>query len=405
MDPRNIRSEDFTYELPCERIAKFPLEQRDASKLLCYRNGEIEDLAFSDLAAKLEHGDLLVFNRTKVIHARLLFEKPTGGVIEIFCLEPHDEPDPAIALQLKGTAVWRVLVGNLKRWKDPVLRMHDPHAGAEYGLEAILAGNADDSLLVRFSWNQDKTFAELIERYGRLPIPPYLGRDAEASDELRYQTVYADREGSVAAPTAGLHFTESVFDSLEKAGVSRTFVTLHVGAGTFKPLKSETIGGHLMHEERIDVDLETISTLIRQIRSKKRIIAVGTTSMRTLESLYWLGVSVIKGEVTGLVDQWTAYDSKGENISALDALESLELQLVRTDQEQLHATTRIIIVPGYEFKMVDGLVTNFHQPSSTLLLLVGALVGDDWKKIYNHALTNGYRFLSYGDSSLLIKSV
>jgi S-adenosylmethionine:tRNA ribosyltransferase-isomerase len=400
-DPKEIRSELYTYELPDERIAKYPLEQRDASRLLVYQDGKTIDQHFTDLPAWLEPGDLLVFNRTKVIHARLLFEKPTGGIIEIFCLEPFDQPDPAIALQQRGSAVWKVLVGNLKRWKEPILRMENAEDPDGSVLEAELAGKQDETLLVKFTWKQDKTFAEMIEAFGRLPIPPYLDRDAEESDELRYQTVYADREGSVAAPTAGLHFTTDVFDALEQRGVKTSFVTLHVGAGTFRPLKAETVGGHVMHEERIVIDRITIDGLIGQLQTGGRIVAVGTTSLRTLESLYWLGTAALNGGNISFVDQWDPYLSLKQEVTAVEALESLLDRLQASGKEQLEATTRMIIVPGYAFRLVDALVTNFHQPSSTLLLLVAAFTGPVWKDIYAHALQQDYRFLSYGDSSLL----
>ncbi|MFM7216539.1 MAG: S-adenosylmethionine:tRNA ribosyltransferase-isomerase [Bacteroidota bacterium] len=403
-DPKEIRSADYTYALPDERIARFPLEERDASKLLVYEQGSMNDLRFTDLPSRLESGDLLVFNRTKVIHARLLFQRPTGSIIEIFCLEPHDQPDPALALQQRGASVWKVLVGNLKRWKEPTLQMNCGEGASSIRLTAELTGKLEDALLVRFSWNEDKTFAEVIESCGRLPIPPYLGRDAEASDELRYQTVYADREGSVAAPTAGLHFTQRIFDELRLRNIQQSFVTLHVGAGTFRPLKSETVGEHAMHDERIVIDKKNIETLLQQVRHGKRIVAVGTTSLRTLESLYWLGVSCRKGNFKAFVDQWDPYTSPMTETSTSEALSSLLDYLNEEKKDELHATTRMIIVPGYRFRLVDAIITNFHQPSSTLLLLVAAFVGPDWKEIYRHALNQGYRFLSYGDSSLLTRS-
>jgi len=402
----SISIRDFTYQLPDERIAKFPLERRDASKLLVYQDGMIADRIFSDLPQLLAKGDRLVFNETRVIHARLLFTKPTGGVIEILCLEPHGVSDPAIALAQRGSSEWTAMIGNLKRWKDPVIELNVKGPLEEFRLTAQLTGSANDARVVRFEWDNDYTFAEVIEFAGKLPIPPYLHRDAEASDEERYQTVYARQAGSVAAPTAGLHFTEEVFTELSKKDITHTFVTLHVGAGTFRPVKAETMGGHDMHEERILISRDAIADLLATVTGKRgsRIVAVGTTSLRTLESLYWIGSTL--PESTGKeisLGQWQPYESvSGPSPAA--ALENILKQLDATGSNVLSATTKLLVAPGYRFKLVDALITNFHQPDSTLLLLVAAFVGGDWRKIYDHALSHDYRFLSYGDSSLLIRN-
>lgn len=410
-DPRDISILDFTYELPDHRIARFPLDQRDASKLLVYDNGSIADTTFNRLPEFLRAGDKMVFNETKVIHARLLFHKPTGGAVEVFCLEPSDRTDPAIALLQTGESVWHAMIGNLKRWKDRLLEMHVVINDTPVCLQAERLQDNDGGHLVRFRWNSGHTFSEIIDAAGNLPIPPYLKREAEPADESTYQTVYARHEGSVAAPTAGLHFTTQVMQALSEKDVTASYVTLHVGAGTFKPVKADTMAGHQMHREQIVVDTGTLQDLhaffsrreASAARGHERLIAVGTTSLRTLESLYWMGCMLVNGDENPAVDQWTPYDYSGKSVSTTVALEALVTRLKGSGNERLVTSTSLLIGPGYEFRLADALLTNFHQPGSTLLLLVGAFIGDDWKKVYRHALDNDYRFLSYGDSSLLFR--
>jgi S-adenosylmethionine:tRNA ribosyltransferase-isomerase len=405
-DPRSISVHDFTYVLHEDRIAKFPLQQRDASRLLVFRNGEIRDTHFRNLPELLHRGDLMVFNETKVIHARLVFTKDSGAVIEILCLEPTDHPDPAVALRMKGACTWAVMIGNLKRWKEGPMRMELEIAGEAVQLQANQSRTDSGNLNVIFRWNSDHTFSEILEAAGRLPIPPYLHREAEDSDEASYQTVYAHHEGSVAAPTAGLHFTEQTLSDLDRIGIKRHFITLHVGAGTFLPVKSDTMAGHNMHEERIFVDRSVISGLLEELKGSReqRIIAVGTTTLRTLESIYWAGALLRKG-VSGefCINQWIPYSTQTFP-SAAESLQGILDHLDSNNQTVFTLTTKLLIAPGYQFKIADVLVTNFHQPNSTLLLLVAAFIGEDWRKVYNHALDHGYRFLSYGDSSLLFRA-
>lgn len=411
-DPRSLSIRDYTYSLPDNRIAKFPLPERDASKLLVYREGRIQDKIFRQLSDTLTKGDLLVFNETKVIHARLIFQKPTGSIIEILCLEPNSHPDPAVALQQQGSTDWKVMIGNRKRWKEPYQELSVNNGSGSLVLRATILDN-EPSPVVRFTWNEKLTFAEVIDLAGQLPLPPYFDREPEAADEERYQTVYARHEGSVAAPTAGLHFTARVLDELHNNSVDTTFVTLHVGAGTFRPVKSEVLSGHDMHEERIVVSRASIEEIAHTITCREKggsekIVAVGTTSMRTLESLYWIGVQLLTQEPNHqpfTVEQWYPYGHHEKIISAGDALHAIIDYLTVQNLSQLVATTGIIIAPGYSFKMVDALITNFHQPDSTLLLLVAAFIGNDWRSVYDYALKNEYRFLSYGDSSLLFRSI
>lgn len=394
-----ISIHNFTYDLPEDRVAKHPLGERDASKLLQYRSGAITDHVFKELPDQLQPDDLLIFNDTKVIRARLLFSKPTGSTIEIFCLEPAAEKDPAIAFKEQRTSDWNVLIGNLKRWKDDLLHLQLSLSGATVELSARLKERKDDHFIVRFEWNSDHSFAEVIDAAGQLPIPPYLDRETEPEDLIRYQTVYAKTDGSVAAPTAGLHFTDRVFEKLTSKGIKTGYVTLHVGAGTFRPVKSETMEGHEMHEEKIYIHRRTIEQLLTH-HKQGRIVPVGTTSMRTIESLYWFGVQLLHGgDEKFKISQWTPYELKAA--SASEALERVLQFLTEKKISVLQGSTSLLIAPGYKFHLTNGLITNFHQPNSTLLLLVAAMVGDDWKKIYDHALQNAYRFLSYGDSSLL----
>lgn len=393
-----LNQKDYDYELPEERIAKYPLEQRDASKLLVYRQGEISDAHFRDIAGLLPEGATLVRNDTKVIRARLKFAKATGAVIEIFCLEPLEPAEVEQAFVARGHSVWKCIVGNSKRWKEGSITCQIPKTGLI--ISATRLQQDGNTSVIRFDWGPaDETFAQVIESAGVIPIPPYLNRETEAIDDTRYQTVYSTHKGSVAAPTAGLHFTPEVLSQVEAHGHEIINVTLHVGAGTFKPVQTKNVEDHVMHTEHIVVETAVIRKLAGRIG---HIVAVGTTSVRTLESLYWLGVRIAEGmEIEGGLSQWDAYHLPQEH-SAEEALTALADYLDAHEQSELHSQTQIMIMPGYKFRMVNALITNFHQPHSTLLLLIGAFVGMDWKRIYDHALASDYRFLSYGDSSLLI---
>ena len=395
---RNIRIEDYTYNLPDERIAKFPLAEREASKLLIYRGGRIEESRFSEVRRLLRAGQMLVFNNTKVIHARLFFRKATGAVIEVFCLEPYLPVDYAQNFAARDSCEWSCMVGNLKKWKEGSIACDFTYGEATYRLTAEKVRQQEGELIIRFSWTGGLSFSEVLEGCGRIPIPPYLNRESEASDEVRYQTVYSKEEGSVAAPTAGLHFTRAILNDLKEKGVHVRELTLHVGAGTFRPVKAETIGDHDMHTEHLVISRE----LVEQLKEKTGdIVAVGTTSVRTLESLYWMGVKRLAGQEDFFtLGQWEAY-TLPQGYSLREAMEALCGWFDTACQELLKARTTIIIVPGYRYRVIDAMFTNFHQPQSTLLLLVGAAVGEDWHKIYDYALTHDFRFLSYGDSSLL----
>jgi S-adenosylmethionine:tRNA ribosyltransferase-isomerase len=401
---QRISTSDFAYDLPDERIAKYPLAERDQSKLLVWKNGTIQDEQFRNLANFLPANSLLVFNNTKVIRARMHFLKETGAKIEIFCLDPVDPVDYQLAFQTTESCVWKCMIGNQKKWKGEKLRkvIWIDETEIELCAEQIDQGNKNR---IQFSWNNsDFEFSRIIEHAGSLPIPPYLNRETEQSDLERYQTVYSKIKGSVAAPTAGLHFTEKVFSHLEADGHELAELTLHVGAGTFQPVKSETISGHEMHSEHLYISRDFLNKLINHSGKK---IAVGTTSVRTLESLYWLGIQVMQNPEINIgklkVSQWEAYLESEFNIQAKEALQALINFLDKHQTDYLSASTQIIIAPGYQFRIVDGLITNFHQPQSTLLLLISAYLGDDWRKIYEHALANNYRFLSYGDSNLYLK--
>ena len=394
----------LNYELPDNRIAKYPLDERDASKLLVWKSGEIIDSDFRSIADFLPEQSLLVFNNTKVIRARLPFQKKTGAQIEIFCLDPETPADYQLAFQQTKTCSWNCMVGNLKKWKQEPLEKQVQINGKNVTLVAKKGTQANGNVVIEFSWNDDSVdFASLIEASGILPIPPYLHRETEASDLKRYQTIYSKIKGSVAAPTAGLHFTDSVFKSMKKKSISLAEVTLHVGAGTFKPVKAATIADHEMHAEKLVVSRQLIEQLLQ---NKGPLIAVGTTSIRTLESLYWLGISIVKNKEQSPANlhiaQWAPYQDE-ENPATKIILEALLSYMDDHQLDALIASTQIIIVPGYEFKLVDGMITNFHQPQSTLLLLISAYLGDDWERVYQHALDNNYRFLSYGDSNLYLK--
>ena len=399
---QEIAIAEYDYPLPDERIAKYPLAERDTSKLLIYNKGVVCEERFSNLPQSVPQNSLMVFNNTKVIQARLRFRKETGALIEVFCLEPEQPCDyQQIFLETKE-CVWQCLVGNSNRWKGGVLSQCVTVAGKEVTLSVERVGGPAAVNHVRFTWDGGCSFAELLEAAGELPIPPYLNRATEESDTRTYQTVYSKVKGSVAAPTAGLHFTPAVLEALTAAGVEREEVTLHVGAGTFKPVKSELIADHEMHEEYIEVRKALLEKLIAAGGSA---VAVGTTSVRTLESLYFLGELVAENPAITQdelhVGQWTPYNRE-HSLSTVEALEALVAWLERNGLDRVHSHTQIMIAPGYIFRIVKAIVTNFHQPKSTLLLLVSAFVKGEWRKIYDYALAHDFRFLSYGDSSLLI---
>lgn len=400
--PKHIPIEEYNYPLPESRIALHPLAERDASKLLLFRNNEISEDVFSSLPQHLPKDSLLIFNNTKVIQARLLFQKSTGANIEIFCLDPASPSDYNLTFQQTERCTWHCLVGNLKKWKYGTLTRTIAFDNEEVVLQARRIENLGEHHLIEFSWNNARfTFAHLLEAVGELPIPPYLKRKTEESDKNTYQTVYSKWQGSVAAPTAGLHFTNRILKELSDKGIRQMEVTLHVGAGTFKPIKSATIEGHQMHSERISVGRQIVENLLLH---PGKVIAVGTTSVRTLESLYHLGANIVRNPSAPLkVSQWQPYQPDANTISKDAALQQLLRYMDDHQTDLLVADTQIIIAPGYQFQLIDGIVTNFHQPQSTLLLLVSALVGERWKDLYRYALNHDFRFLSYGDSSLLMK--
>lgn len=403
MDTKHIKISDYNYPLPDERIAKFPIAQRDHSKLLLYKHGEVGEDVFYKLPKYLPSGALMIFNNTKVIQARIHFRKETGALIEVFLLEPADPTDYELMFQTTSTCSWLCMVGNLKKWKEGVLKRDFEIKDENLTLVAERIKEQGTSQLVKFTWdNANITFADILETVGELPIPPYLNRETQESDKETYQTVYSKIKGSVAAPTAGLHFTESVLKDLDDHGIDREELTLHVGAGTFKPVKSKEIENHEMHTEYISVHRSTLEKLIRH---EGKAIAVGTTSVRTLESLYYIGIRLSKypeaTEEELHINQWEPYDTN-PTMLAVDSIKEILSYLDRNGLNALHTSTQIIIAPGYKYKIVKMLITNFHQPQSTLLLLVSAFVNGDWHKIYDYALAHDFRFLSYGDSSLLI---
>ncbi|MDR0733219.1 MAG: S-adenosylmethionine:tRNA ribosyltransferase-isomerase [Dysgonamonadaceae bacterium] len=390
---------DYDYNLPYEQIAGFPLSQRDQSRLLVWNNGRISENIFQNISEYIPENALLVFNNTRVIPARLIFQKPSGAQIEIFCLEPDDPSDYALSLAQTQSCIWRSLIGNAKKWKGE--KLHKEVAGTRFTAERLDA--AGETHRVRFQWdNPALTFADMLETCGELPIPPYLHRKAEASDRETYQTVYAKIKGSVAAPTAGLHFTEAVFQSLKRKHIDLEELTLHVGAGTFKPVKSETLAGHVMHTEYFSVKKSTVEQLINK---SGRVFAVGTTSVRSLESLYCIGEFLANNPNVNPeelnVSQWQAYGENAGRMPVDEALRNILNYLEHRKSDCLVAHTQILIAPGYDFKIVNGIITNFHQPKSTLLLLISAFVKGKWRDIYDYALAHGFRFLSYGDGSLL----
>ena len=400
-NPRNISIADYDYPLPDERIAKFPLAERDQSKLLVYRGGEIAESQFFHLPELLPEGAMLLFNNTKVIHARLFFRKPTGSLIEIFCLEPWQQP-VATAFEERQHCTWLCFIGNNKKWKEGSLVRQFTIQNSEFLIKATRREAVGEAWLVDFEWSGGISFAELIDAVGVIPLPPYLHREAEESDNTRYQTVYAHYEGSVAAPTAGLHFTDRLLDELRTKDFKTEYITLHVGAGTFKPVSADTIGGHEMHVEKVQISRTNLQHIIDHIG--RPIIPVGTTTVRTLESVYWFGVKLQSSpDIDAMhVLQWDPYTLEAQNISTQQAYSNVLHWMERHDADTLFGDTQLLIAPGYKYHVINGLITNFHQPRSTLLLLVSALIGDDWRRCYSYALDNGFRFLSYGDSCLLL---
>lgn len=404
LSPKNISILDFTYQLPDNRIALFPLEQRDQSKLLLYHQGSISEDVFSNIAKYTPEDHLLVFNDSKVINARIVFEKSTGSKIEIFCLEPAELiNDYATVMNKRGEVRWKCMIGGLSKWKEPYLEKQLFFNEETFTLRASIQEAINEVKIVLLEWDHPKlTFAEVLSTAGDVPLPPYIKRKTNVKDKDRYQTIYAKEEGSVAAPTAGLHFTEAVFISLEKKNIGKAYVSLHVGAGTFKPVKAETMEGHEMHAEWIDVSKNMIEQLIE---FQDRVIVTGTTSLRTIESLYWIGIkAMLNPESEKLeIHQWDAYDQKlnAPEFTVQSALLALLKWMERQNRKNIFTQTQLLIAPGYRFRIAKALITNFHQPQSTLLLLVAAAIGDDWKRCYEYALKNEFRFLSYGDSSLI----
>ena len=395
-----IHIEDFSYPLPNGRIAKYPLPERDASKLLVYRDGIVSERIFRNLADELPAGSLMVFNDTKVVPARLFFRRPTGAHIEIFCLEPDDPAEYNVNFAATERCRWKCVIGNAKRWKEDLLS-YDVEDGelVDFQLKARLVSRDGQTGVVEFTWQGGAPFSRVLELCGRVPIPPYLNRDTESIDLERYQTLYAHIRGSVAAPTAGLHFTQRVLDDISARGIETANVCLHVGAGTFLPVKSSLVSEHPMHREPFVVSREL---LVKLRDTQKPVVAVGTTSVRTLESLYYVGISCLEQGSPAEVDQWAPYVREYAP-TRREALSAIVKYLDDNHLDELKVGTRIIIVPGFRFRIVDAMVTNFHQPQSTLLLLISAFVGGDWHTIYDYALANGFRFLSYGDSSLLFR--
>lgn len=405
MHPKNLRIEDYTYDLPEDRIAKFPLGRRDESKLLVYKKGVLSEDQYKNIASYIPRDSLLVFNNTKVVEARLLFQKATGGIIEIFALEPDDRyQDIVTAMQSSGQVFWKCLVGGASKWKHGVvLEKKVNYENELITLSAKIVDRQPGSFVIEFSWSPAQfSFAHLLHVMGSIPIPPYLKRESDLSDAERYQTIYAKEEGSVAAPTAGLHFTDHIFNQFTTKNIESAFVTLHVGAGTFMPVKTNTMAGHEMHAEFIDAD----AALIKKLSHASSIYCVGTTSLRSIESLYWMGVkcfinpSIAFDDI--MISQWDVYDHLSEHACPKQQAFNSLLQWMEQQQiNRLIIKTQILIAPGYASHLIKGLITNFHQPQSTLLLLVAAFIGNDWKKVYNYAKQNDFRFLSYGDGCLL----
>jgi S-adenosylmethionine:tRNA ribosyltransferase-isomerase len=405
----HIRIEDFSYPLHSDQIAAYPLAQRDRSKLLVYRDGIIQQASFHEVADFLDYSGYLIVNNTRVVQARLVFYKTSGARIEIFCLEPlQPVADVQQSLGLPSPVVWKCMVGNAKKWKSGELHLKvspDDHQNQQYFLRAEKILKEGDEYHIRFTWSPEKhSFAHILDQAGITPLPPYINRDSEPRDKTTYQTIFARNEGSVAAPTAGLHFTDEVFEALKRKRISTNHLTLHVGAGTFKPVSSATIDGHQMHGEQFNADRNLITSLLGH---QGQVTSVGTTSMRTLESLYWIGTNLLHGYMPDtdftVLEQWTPYRFKNSLPSKDEALHAILNWMDRRETNILNGETSLIIVPGYSFKMVDALITNFHQPRSTLLLLVAAFAGPGWRNAYQYALENGFRFLSYGDSCLFLR--
>ena len=408
MHPKDLRISDFTYDLPNERIAKYPLEKRDNSKLLVYKSGKIEESIYNEIDQHLPADSLLVFNNTRVVEARLIFKKETGAAIEVFCLEPHEQyEDITSAMLTKGRVLWKCMIGGASKWKYGMKLQKEIEGNSEkIILEAAIVERRTDCFVVELAWSKAAmSFAELLHVAGFIPLPPYLHREVEEADKSRYQTIYARNNGSVAAPTAGLHFTGEVFEKLAAKQIATDFVTLHVGAGTFKPVKTETINEHEMHAEFIDVSIEAIQRLIDY--SEKTIVAVGTTSLRTIETLYWMGVKAMQKADATIeeisIHQWEPYEIENNGITTKAALLAIQSWMVKQKLTRLITKTQILVAPGYELKVAKGIITNFHQPQSTLLLLISAFVGNNWKEIYEYAMQHDFRFLSYGDGCLLWK--
>ncbi|WP_207492267.1 S-adenosylmethionine:tRNA ribosyltransferase-isomerase [Aridibaculum aurantiacum] len=407
MHPKDLSISDFTYELPDDRIAKHPLPERDKSKLLVFKSGKTVEDVYANIADHLPEDALLVFNNTKVVEARLMFQKSTGAQIEVFCLEPDDRyPDITTVMLQQGKVYYKCLIGGASKWKHGMkLEKRIQSAEGEIVLVAAIAERLSDCFVIELEWQPvELSFAEMLHLAGMIPLPPYLHRDVEEKDKERYQTIYAKNDGSVAAPTAGLHFTNKVFERLRNKNIQPAYVTLHVGAGTFKPVKAATMDEHEMHAEFIDVNQETLRQLIA--KAEAIIVAVGTTSLRTIESLYWMGVKLLQQPSLSIEDivihQWDPYEIK-DDVAPKAALQALLDWMVSNDMQRLVTKTQILIAPGYDLRVAKGIITNFHQPNSTLLLLVAAIIGDEWKNIYQHALDNDFRFLSYGDGCLLWK--
>lgn len=407
MHPKHLKIENYTYDLPNENIAYNPVNPRDSSKLLVYKQGEISEKTYRNLADELPENSVLIFNDTKVIKSRVFFQNETGATIEVFCLEPFGKnTDYELHFQQTGSAVWTCLVGKVAKWRQPILHKTVIVNGQEVVLSVEMQEKLADSYVVKFSWTPENiAFGEVMDAAGVTPLPPYIKRIADKTDEETYQTVYSEHEGSVAAPTAGLHFTNNVLEDFKNKGITSLFTTLHVGAGTFKPVKAEVMEDHIMHAECLNITVEFLENLLENI--ERPIITVGTTSTRTLESIYWMGNKIVSAPEISFEDlritQWTPYETEN-TCSAKDAVSALLQYIKKREQTHLSIETEIIIAPGYTYRISKGLITNFHQPQSTLLLLVSALIGDDWRKVYDYALDNNFRFLSYGDGSLLLPS-
>lgn len=396
---KNVFIEDYTYDLPQEKIAIQPINKRDSSKMLVFKNERIVDSEFSKLASFTPSESVLVVNNSRVIEARIFFTKETGGRIEIFCLQPHKPIEMALSMTQKRVVQWQCLIGGASKWKQGQIlkkQLVIDDQGVEFKAHYVV--KEKDHFIIEFSWNSDNSFAEVLHVAGTMPLPPYIKRNSEEIDKERYQTIFAEHEGSVAAPTAALHFTENVFTQLGKRNITKEQITLHVGAGTFKPVKTETIADHQMHAESFSISIKTLQSLI----NATNIIAAGTTSLRTLESIYWIGIKIFKGNIEFILNQWEPYETD-TILSYKESLQALLNYMQQNQLEVLHCSTSLLIIPGYNFKSANALITNFHQPRSTLLLMIAAFIGEAWKQLYEHALKNDYRFLSYGDSSLLFR--